>query len=104
MLFRLPCRDAIKRLPLSIEYRRTIVVNYTDDSLLPADNRDWRDLNMVMMSPLAVEGKFADEGPTGLVLPPTHAMTTQIHPRLLTGHRHGDSTTTTLSLLLVQRV
>jgi hypothetical protein len=64
------------------EYRRTIVVNHTDDSLLPADNRDRRDLNMVMMSSLAVvEGKFADEGPTGLVLPPTYAMTTHMLPR-----------------------
>ena len=63
------------------EYRRTIVVNHTDDSLLPADNRDRRDLNMVMMSSLAVEEKFADEGPTGLVLPPSYAMTTHILPR-----------------------
>jgi hypothetical protein len=64
------------------EYRRTIVVNHTDDSLLPADNRDRRDLNMVMMSSLAVvEEKIADEGPTGLVLPPTYAMTTHILPR-----------------------
>lgn len=63
------------------EYRRTIVVNHTDDSLLPADNRDRRDLNMVMMSSLAVEGKFADKEPTGLVLPPTYAMTTHILPR-----------------------
>jgi flavin-dependent amine oxidoreductase len=63
------------------EYRRTVVVNHTDDSVLPADTRDRRDLNMVMMSSLAaVEGKFADEPPTGLVLPPTYAMTTHILP------------------------
>ena len=64
------------------EYRQTVVVNHTDDSLLPADNGDRRDLNMVMMSSLAVaEGKFADEEPTGLVLPPTYTMTTHILPR-----------------------
>lgn len=65
------------------EYRRTIVVNHTDDSLLPADNRDRRDLNMVVMSSssLAVaKGKFTDKGPTGLVLPPTYAMATHIIP------------------------
>jgi len=63
------------------EYRQTVVVNHTDDNLLPADTRDRRDLNMVMMSSLvAVEGKFADEPPTGLVLPPTYAMTTHILP------------------------
>lgn len=63
------------------EYRRTIVVNHTDDSLLPADKSDRRDLNMVMSSPAVVEGKFMDEGPTGLVLPPTYVMATHILPR-----------------------
>jgi hypothetical protein len=64
------------------EYRRTIVVNHTDDSLLPADNSDRRDLNMVMMPSLeVVEGKFTDEKPTDLVLPPTYAMTTHMLPR-----------------------
>src|SRR6266436_2166741 len=64
------------------KYRQTVVVNHTDDSLLPVNNRDRRDLNIVMMSSLAaVEGKFADVGSTGLVLPPTYAMTTHILPR-----------------------
>ena len=63
------------------EYRRTIVVNHTDDSMLPADKCDRRDLNMVMMSSLdVIEGNFADKVPTGLVLPPTYAMTTHVLP------------------------
>lgn len=66
------------------EYRQTVVVNHTDDSLLPADHRDRRDLNLVMFSsPLAhAKGKIAKVEPTGLLLPPTYAMTTQMlsHP------------------------
>jgi len=65
------------------EYRQTVVVNHTDDRLLPADHRDRRDLNLVMVSSraLAEEGKFRSAESTGLLLPPTYAMTTQMLPR-----------------------
>ncbi|KAH9964536.1 splicing factor, Prp19-binding domain-containing protein [Russula dissimulans] len=60
------------------EYRQTIVVNHTDDSLLPADPRDRRGLNLVIVSPSLEppEGKFVDAESTGLILPLTSAMTT----------------------------
>jgi nucleoid-associated protein YgaU len=65
------------------EYRQTVVVNHTDDSLLPTDHRDRRDLNLVMFpSPLtSAKRKLASAEPTGLLLPPMYAMTTQVLPR-----------------------
>jgi hypothetical protein len=65
------------------EYRQTVVVNHTDDRLLPADHCDRRDLNLVMVSSRAVAegGKFTSAESIGLLLPPTYAMTTQILPR-----------------------
>ena len=65
------------------EYRQTVVVNHTDASLLPTDHRDRRDLNMVMFSSPLTRAKeqLASAEPTGLLLPLTYAMTTQILPR-----------------------
>ncbi|KAI9512288.1 splicing factor, Prp19-binding domain-containing protein [Russula earlei] len=66
------------------EYRQTVVVNHTDDSLLPVDPRDRRDLNLVTISTShgSVQGKFVSANSTGLELPSTYAMTTHLLPRL----------------------
>jgi len=64
------------------EYRQTVVVNHTDDCLLPENNRDRRDLNFVMLSSVAVvDGKLATADASGLLLPPTYTMTTHMIPR-----------------------
>lgn len=64
------------------EYRQTVVVNHTDDSLLPADHRDRRDLNLVMISSsiARADEKFACARSTELLLPPTYAMATHMLP------------------------
>jgi hypothetical protein len=66
------------------EYRKTVVVNHTDDHILPVNPSDWRDLNFVIHSSshAEVDGKPAEaEGSGNLLLPPTYAMTTHILPR-----------------------
>lgn len=66
------------------EYRKTVVVNHTDDHILPVNPSDWRDLNFVIHSSshAEVDGKPAEaEGSGHLLLPPTYAMTTHILPR-----------------------
>jgi hypothetical protein len=60
------------------EYRWIVVVNHIDDSMLPADRRDWLNPNLVMISLLAaVGGRFVDVGPTRLVLLPTYERTSK---------------------------
>ncbi|KAI0307505.1 splicing factor, Prp19-binding domain-containing protein [Multifurca ochricompacta] len=77
------CAAELSECLSRFEYRQTVVINHTDDSLLPADHRDRRDLNLVMLSSSHAQAheKFTSEKPSGLLLPPTYAMTTHILPR-----------------------
>lgn len=66
------------------EYRKTVVVNHTDDRMLPANPSDWRDLNFVMPSSShsgADGNPEVAEGGGLLLLPPTYTMATHILPR-----------------------
>ena len=77
------CASRLSACLSQFEYRKTVVVNHTDDRLLPTDLSDWRDLNFVMLSSSlpALDRKTAVAGGGGLLLPPTYAMTTHILPR-----------------------
>ncbi|KAI0063114.1 hypothetical protein BV25DRAFT_1824661 [Artomyces pyxidatus] len=88
----IPAHHAIKLSTClaQFEYRQTIVVNHTDASLLPADARDRRDLNLVTALPSACpppSEKSANETPS-LLVPPTYAMTTHMLPR---PHAYADA-------------
>lgn len=65
------------------EYRKTVVVNHTDDHMLPANPSDRRDLNFVVLSSHSgVDGNpEVAEGGGLLLLPPTYTMATHILPR-----------------------
>ncbi|KAI0271608.1 splicing factor, Prp19-binding domain-containing protein [Gloeopeniophorella convolvens] len=64
------------------KYRSTVVVNHTDDSFLPVDQRDRRDLNLVTLTPSASQNeKISEAEPSKMVVPPTYAMTTHMLPR-----------------------
>lgn len=78
------CASRLSACLSQFEYRKTVVVNHTDDRLLPADLSDRRDLNFVMLSSsfAVLDGKPAVAGGGGhLLLPPTYAMTTHVLPR-----------------------
>lgn len=78
------CASRLSACLSQFEYRKTVVVNHIDDRLLPTNHSDRRDLNFVMLpssSPAGVDGKLAAAGASGLLLPPTYAMTTHVLPR-----------------------
>jgi hypothetical protein len=77
------CAARLSACLSEFEYRQAVVVNHTDDSLLPTDHRDRRDLNLVIFSPplSCAKEKLAGADRTELLLPSTYAMTTQMLPR-----------------------
>ncbi|KAI9460182.1 splicing factor, Prp19-binding domain-containing protein [Lactarius psammicola] len=79
------CASRLSACLSQFEYRKTVVVNHTDDRLLPANHSDRRDLNFVMLSSslAGVDGKpaAAEAEASGLLLPPTYTMTTHMLPR-----------------------
>ncbi|KAH9177027.1 hypothetical protein EDB89DRAFT_2204805 [Lactarius sanguifluus] len=64
------CASRLSACLSQFEYRTTVVVNHTDDCLLPANHSDRRDLNLVSSS-----------WQVGCFLPPTYTMATHILPR-----------------------
>ncbi|KAH9036016.1 hypothetical protein EDB83DRAFT_2507751 [Lactarius deliciosus] len=77
------CASRLSACLSQFEYRKTVVVNHTDDCLLPANHSDRRDLNFVI-SPSSfaeVDGKPAAAEASGLLLPPTYTMATHMLPR-----------------------
>ncbi len=77
------CASRLSACLSQFEYRKTVVVNHTDDHLLPANHNDRRDLNFVMLSSslAGVDGKPAAAEASGLLLPPTYTMATHTLPR-----------------------
>ena len=73
------CAARLSACLSEFEYRQAVVINHTDDSLLPTDHRDRRDLNLVIFSPPLTRAKGKLASP--VLLPPTYAMTTQMLPR-----------------------
>ncbi|GJE96788.1 FAD/NAD(P)-binding domain-containing protein [Phanerochaete sordida] len=66
------------------KYIRTVVINHTDPSLLPASQRDRRDLNLVMASPEASKTlpRPAPNDWKALTVAPDCAMATHVLPRV----------------------
>ncbi|KAF9014759.1 hypothetical protein BDZ89DRAFT_1076325 [Hymenopellis radicata] len=58
-------------------YSSTVVINHTDETLLPDDTRDHRDLNLIYTSDTISPRKGTD---SPRCLPPSYTMTTQILP------------------------
>ncbi|KAH9075737.1 splicing factor, Prp19-binding domain-containing protein [Lactarius deliciosus] len=77
------CASRLSACLSQFEYRKTVVVNHTDDCLLPANHSDRRDLNLVSSSSslARVDGKSAAAEASGLLLPPSYTMATHILPR-----------------------
>ncbi|KAI9445517.1 hypothetical protein H4582DRAFT_932630 [Lactarius indigo] len=77
------CASRLSACLSQFEYRKTVVVNHTDDSLLPANHSDRRDLNFVTSSSslAGVDEKSAAAEASGLLLPPTYTMATHMVPR-----------------------
>ncbi|KAH9060797.1 splicing factor, Prp19-binding domain-containing protein [Lactarius vividus] len=77
------CASRLGACLSQFEYRKTVVINHTDNSLLPANHNDRRDLNLVSSSsPLAgFDWKSPAVEASGLLLPPTYTMATHILPR-----------------------
>ncbi|KAH8992089.1 splicing factor, Prp19-binding domain-containing protein [Lactarius akahatsu] len=77
------CASRLSACLSQFEYRKTVVVNHTDDCLLPANHSDRRDLNLVSSSSslAGVDGKSAVADTNGLLLPPAYTMATHILPR-----------------------
>lgn len=78
------CATRLSACLSQFEYCKTVVVNHTDDRILPANHSDRRDLNFVMLSSshAGLDEKPAMAGGGGLLLlPPTYTMTTHILPR-----------------------
>ncbi|KAF8167858.1 splicing factor, Prp19-binding domain-containing protein [Crassisporium funariophilum] len=64
------------------QYRPTVVINHTDDSLLPDDDRDIRDLNLISLHSNAGQELYPEcKGKSGLCVASTYTMATQILPR-----------------------
>jgi hypothetical protein len=61
-------------------FRRTVVVNHTDFSLLPKDARDWRDLNFVFTIPKSPSFRADKISVEKDCLPESYTMTTHILP------------------------
>ncbi|THU93781.1 hypothetical protein K435DRAFT_829418 [Dendrothele bispora CBS 962.96] len=61
-------------------YTPTIVVNHTDDSLLPVDVRDRRDLNLIsaISEPTPTQPNNPDKTDNQLCLPPIYTMATHV--------------------------
>lgn len=69
-------------------YAPTIVINHTDDALLPDDPRDRRDLNLIYMDPSAVASTpsppispDSDDNVSPRCVHPSYTMATHIIPR-----------------------
>ena len=76
------CASRLSACLSQFEYRKTVVVNHTDDRLLPENPSDRRDLNFVILTPSLVDGKLAAAEASELhLLPPTYTMTTHVLPR-----------------------
>lgn len=77
------CASRLSACLSRFEYRKTVVVNHTDDCLLPANHSDRRDLNFVISSSsfAGVDGKPTAADASGLLLPPTYTMATHMLPR-----------------------
>ena len=70
-------------------YCPTIVINHTDSTLLPADSRDWRDLNLVVCpsppspspdTPTSEKGTGDEDEEKRLVVPFSYTMATYLLP------------------------
>ncbi|TFK57666.1 FAD/NAD(P)-binding domain-containing protein [Heliocybe sulcata] len=69
-------RDQIQCLQ-SFTYRPSIVINHTDESLLPEDPHDRRDLNLVCLSDTARHTKSRDQNSEGSIcVSPSYTMAT----------------------------
>lgn len=80
------CASRLSACLSQFEYRKTVVVNHTDDRLLPENHSDRRDLNFVALTSslgagLDVKLAAGAAEPSGLLLPPTYTMTTHVLPR-----------------------
>lgn len=66
----------------SFSYTPNIVINHSDDSLLPSHPRDKRDLNLITIAP---EHRKPHKDTEGLCVGPSYTMATQILPPPTTG-------------------
>lgn len=80
---RVAVEDQVEHLS-KFQYSKNLVVNHTDESLLPDSPSDIRDLNLVCWDPssaLASKRAIASETVNGLCLPHSYAMATHVIPR-----------------------
>ena len=69
-------RELIRCLQ-SFQYRRTVVINHTDDTFLPPDKRDRRDLNLVTQPKWASDEKQQEEEQL-ITVPRSYTMATHV--------------------------
>jgi hypothetical protein len=69
----------------SFQYRRTVVINHIDDTFMPPDSRDRRDLNLVCEPSQVASEKHGQEGEHSLTVPRSYTMATHVLRRSQSG-------------------